>query len=699
MRYINDFVAYLKMRSFMLKDSNIESHIAAVRVLSKLARLVRRRKDKYMPLIDLKSLATRESEQIEWKQNVADIESVVETITAFANDWSNLGGGYVVCGAEEARDEHGFQKLIAVGLSSSRIKEIEHHVLAHCRDRVNPPVTPLIEELPSDTADKRVLIFIVPATGQAHTYRQSADTGKYYIRIGREKREARNGLLRELLVRKSALETWDKRKCAGASLESIDALAFRDGLQRMRLWDPAKGLEDYFMPDEQISPFIPSFAVKEPLKEGVVPRNFSVLIFGRDVQRYFPGAYTIFSVYPGTDRSEPHAERHMLDGNLLDQVRRILELLNTQAYAVLDKSDSQTPNIVKYPQRALHESLINAVVHRNYESDQPVRVTVFSDRIEIISPGGLPTGVDAEKFIKGEATPRWRNQSLAWIFNRLQYAQAEGQGIPTIIRSMRDAGCPNPQFEVSEDRVGCILPAHPRHSLMRDLKLAQDDVVLGRLSNAQAAVYKMLDRDPYNVRTIELFCEIQKLLADPSPVMQFVQRHESELDRFSPAALVIMAENIVGIGDAKGLTRRMFQMASQGQFEEVEARRIMVGLRKVGENDTAIAFINRMFDTHPTWRSNPQFLQLRAKSYIDLAKLCTDTARRHETTPRLRAKAWDRCREFLGLAEKDLQDAKTHVVSSEDEEWINRDFEFLEKMKGFAQKPPTRQRTRSRPKS
>ena len=64
-----------------------------------------------MSLIDLKDLAVRENERVEWKENVADINDVVKTVTALANDFSNLGGGYVVCGAREGQDEHGFQKV------------------------------------------------------------------------------------------------------------------------------------------------------------------------------------------------------------------------------------------------------------------------------------------------------------------------------------------------------------------------------------------------------------------------------------------------------------------------------------------------------------------------------------------------------------------------------------------------------------
>ena len=95
--------------------------------------------------INLSELAERESEQTEWKENVADIDDVVRTLAAFANDLQNLGGGYVVCGAGETKDVHGFAKLKRVGLTASRLKEVENKVLTRCRERVSPPIAPLID--------------------------------------------------------------------------------------------------------------------------------------------------------------------------------------------------------------------------------------------------------------------------------------------------------------------------------------------------------------------------------------------------------------------------------------------------------------------------------------------------------------------------------------------------------------------------
>src|ERR1017187_4240672 len=334
--------------------------------------------------VDLKELSVRESAQVEWKENVADTDDVAETLSAFANDWANLGGGYVVCGAKEEKDEHGFPQVKIVGLSANRVKEVEGRVLAACRDRVSPSIAPMIQELATEHADRRVLVFIMPATRTAHMFRRSDHPAKHYVRISRETREARNGVLRELLVRKGVAEEWDRSACLSATTNDLDLIALRDALQRMGVFNPDRGLDEYISETKSLSPFVPPLCFREPLTGILRPRNFAVLLFGRNVQAHIAGAYALFSVYSGIDRSEPHAERNELPGTLVEQARRLIELLDVQSYVAFDKTDRLAPNAVKYPPQALHEAMINALAHRDYQIVEPTRITVFSDRIEEI---------------------------------------------------------------------------------------------------------------------------------------------------------------------------------------------------------------------------------------------------------------------------------------------------------------------------
>jgi predicted HTH transcriptional regulator len=417
--------------------------------------------------IDLKALSQRESEQVEWKEHgdLPDITvSIVKTIVAFANDISNFGGGYVVCGAKEIKDEFGFPKVQYTGLTANKLKEIEGKITQHCRDYTHPAIVPVVQELenPYNPAT-RILVFIVVASTEVHLYRDG-QSSNYYVRIARETREAGNGVLMQLLLKKQKLTYFDQRVNAAASEIDIDILLLRDCVQEMNLLIPEKSLLDYISDMAQISVFIPPLFAKINLDKVLRPKNFTVLLFGKDksITRFHTNAYSVVSIYKGTDRSEPTAERYTFVGNIIGQAKKIIVLLATQTYTAFDKL-SKKPNQVNYPMRALQEAVVNAIVHRDYELNDPIRITVFSDRIEVKSPGALHWGVDKAQFLQGKASAKWRNQSFADVFNRIQLAQSEGQGIPTIFRAMKEEGCPAPIFEFETESITCILPAHPRH--------------------------------------------------------------------------------------------------------------------------------------------------------------------------------------------------------------------------------------------
>jgi predicted HTH transcriptional regulator len=496
--------------------------------------------------IDLKELAIRESEKVEWKENGDDknvIQSIVKTISAFVNDIANVGGGYVICGAKETKDEFGFPRVAYSGLSSSKIKEIEGKVLQHCRDYVSPALAVQFSEIdnPEDVATK-VLVFIAIAGQKAHTYRDGERSG-YYVRIGKETREAKNGILSQLLTNKNEIPPFDRRPNPNVGETDIDVLFFRACMNEMNLLQSSKPLEDYFSDKEQIAEFVPPLLARRSLDSGLCLRNFALFMFGKksSISLNFPDIHIIISVYNGIDRSESTAERHQLTGPIIEQSRRAIEILNTQAYTAFDKLSTK-PNQIKYPIRALQEALINAVVHRDYEITEPIRITVFLDRIEIKSPGNLHWGVDKEKFLTGKAGPKWRNQCFAYLFNKLQLTQAEGQGIPTIIRTMKEEGCPNPMFEINCGSVTCILPAHPRHRIIKDIQEIQNKIALGKYDEAKHLVLQLLETDLYNFRALDLFCEIIGKQQNPKELLFFLKSKNIDYKLINPSTLLSMVE-------------------------------------------------------------------------------------------------------------------------------------------------------------
>lgn len=644
--------------------------------------------------IDLKELSTRESEKVEWKENGDDqniVRSIVKTISAFANDISNFGGGYVVCGAKEIKDDFGFPKVLYTGLSSKRFKEIEGKVLQNCRDYVSPSLAPIVHEMdnPEDKTT-RILIFIIIASPEAHSYRDG-DTSSFYVRIGRETREARNGILTQLLIKKQKIEYFDKRVNPKTSEADIDILLFRDSMQEMGLLMPEKSLEDYFSDKEQIAELVSPLFVKNTLDVVLRPRNFTLLLFGKksSITTNYPEAYTALSLYKGVDRSEPTAERYTLTGSIIEQAKRAVELLNTQAYTAFDKT-SNKPNQVKYPIRALQEAVINAIVHRDYEIPEPIRITVFSDRIEIKSPGSLHWGIDKEKFLAGKASPKWRNQSFAYLFNKLQLAQSEGQGIPTILRTMKEEGCPEPIFEIEPENVTCILPAHPRHRTIREIQEIQDKIILEKLDEAKKQVLQLLETDIYNFRTLDLYCEIISKQKKPQELYDFLLKKNIDLISINSSTLINISEILSNDRDNASFQRlasKILSIAISGKIEENQIAKAVVNLKKIGEPEELIKFVNESINKFPNLSVNSTLLEKRATAKMDMAKKCIDTGKNFKSNLKTKARAWEMCRELLVDAERDLNKAFEYADNPNEKLFIENDLNFLEKMKKISIKP------------
>ena len=108
-----------------------------------------------------------------------------------------------------------------------------------------------------------------------------------------------------------------------------------------------------------------------------------------------------------------------------------------------------------YPESALREALLNAVVHREYSSSGSILIKIFTDRIEFISPGGLVSGIEIEDIMSGYSA--CRNSSLAEVFYRLQLIEAYGTGILKIYEAYK-ASLAQPKIEVTPNVFKMILP-------------------------------------------------------------------------------------------------------------------------------------------------------------------------------------------------------------------------------------------------
>lgn len=413
---------------------------------------------------DLDDLLQRESARVEWKRQAAEVEDVVKTLSAFANDLEDSRqGGWVVCGVEEVRDDHGFPGARRVGLTASRFQEVQGKVLDWCRSRISPPVVPTVNEvLLAEDPSRRILVFHVPPSPHVHSFREENGSTRYWIRHGSQTVEARGELLRQLRQRKEDVPSILQRPCPGATLEDLDLVAAREFLVQANLPHLP---EEYLRAGARLDAFsYPLFLTPPGASQGApaVPTYLAVLLFGREPTRWLPGAYGVFTVYAGTARTEAHSTRFQAAGLLPSLIRNLLDRLQLYTGISIDKSGSAMEiqqNRPRYSMKALQEALVNAFAHRDYESPEPVRITVFSDRIEVVSPGGPVSGMDPERLKLGEATPHWRNPSLASFLLRLQLAQNEGQGLKTIIHETLATAGQRPRIEPTPATFEVAIPA------------------------------------------------------------------------------------------------------------------------------------------------------------------------------------------------------------------------------------------------
>lgn len=191
--------------------------------------------------------------------------------------------------------------------------------------------------------------------------------------------------------------------------------------------------------------------------------------------------------------------------SILEVYDRTLEIFRDYyRYDIIQGAERKT--IEKIPEEAFREAVADALIHRVWDIESQIRILMFDDRIEIISPGGLPAGITESEYLSGKLSVL-RNRNLANVFYRLGFVEIFGTGI-TRIKQLYEAGLRKPDFEVSENTIKIMLPV-----MEENIDLTEDE----------RKVYKVLSRTvlksiseiaPYvsfgKSKTIQLLKEMNK---------------------------------------------------------------------------------------------------------------------------------------------------------------------------------------------
>lgn len=188
------------------------------------------------------------------------------------------------------------------------------------------------------------------------------------------------------------------------------------------------------------------------------PTVMGLLALGKSPQDFLPGAYIQFLRIMGTELADPVADEEMIQGALVDVLRRMDDKFNSHNRISVDIISGPThAAVAQYPPAAFQQLIYNAVLHRTYEStNAPVRVYWYNDRIEIYSPGGPYGNVTVENFASPGITD-YRNPDLAVVLKTFGFIQAFGRGIATARREMLKNGNPDVEFQISRSSVIAVL--------------------------------------------------------------------------------------------------------------------------------------------------------------------------------------------------------------------------------------------------
>lgn len=189
-----------------------------------------------------------------------------------------------------------------------------------------------------------------------------------------------------------------------------------------------------------------------------IPTVAGMVTIGRDPSLFVPGAFVEFLRIDGDQLADQIVTAHRLGGPLTDLIRQLDELLGLTISTAVDLTTGPVERRhADYPLAALQQLTRNAIMHRTYESSTaPVRITWFSDRIEIQNPGGPYGQVTVENFGTPGVTD-YRNPTIAEAMRQLGYVQRFGVGIATARRELAQNGNPAPSFQLEPTYVAAII--------------------------------------------------------------------------------------------------------------------------------------------------------------------------------------------------------------------------------------------------
>ncbi|MCP4360835.1 MAG: transcriptional regulator [Chloroflexi bacterium] len=349
----------------------------------------------------------------------ATVEPLAECLVAMANG----SGGLIVLGLDDN------------GRPSETIWEEEAEAaLLEAALLCRPPIP--TEWQPVETRNGMLIGINVPRSMELH----SLADGRVLIRTGTANRPLTGSEVRDLAASKNSSE-YETEVIPGARPDDIDPEILRDYLEQRE----ARGAPRVLDTAELL------FEIGATDREGN-PTTTGILLFGRKPQMFFPQSGIVFVKFSGTEsRGEDggigYGRRDEINGNLARIIERAWNIIFEEMRVGATVNGLERAELLEYPRFAVREALVNAIAHRDYRiRGRRIEIRMYANRLEIISPGGLPGYMTLDNLVEEHFS---RNPRLVSGLFQWGYIEELGLGIDQMIEEMTQAGHAPPQFRAT----------------------------------------------------------------------------------------------------------------------------------------------------------------------------------------------------------------------------------------------------------
>jgi len=384
-----------------------------------------------------------EADRVERKASLANSDRIREAICAFANDLpDHREPGVVFLGANDDG-------------SCTELPITDQLLLTLADMRSDGNIVPF----PSLTVQKRTLrncelavVIVQPADAPPVRFQ-----GRVWIRVGPRRAIATLEDERRLTEKRRARDLpFDLQPVRAATILDLDLDLF------LRSYVPASVApeviaENRRSTEQQLASLrLVTWGAVEP-----IPTVVGVLVIANDPLQFIPGAYVQFLRIDGEKLTDPVRDGVAIAGPLPELLQALEQKLEAHIETARDFTSGPVEVIrPDYPMVALQQLTRNAILHRSYEgTNAPVRINWFSDRIEILNPGGPFGQVNGNNFGMPGITD-YRNSYLAEAMRNLGYVQKFGIGISLAKSELEKNGNPPLQFQVEDSYVLAIMRKH-----------------------------------------------------------------------------------------------------------------------------------------------------------------------------------------------------------------------------------------------